>query len=265
MWNWLRNRRRRKLAEEAFPDSWLTIVLRNCRHFELLTPDDQRHLLRDIQWFVAEKTVAGAADFELTLEMQITIAAHASLMGIGFEEPPFDPRTAVIVRPTTFLERVRQDRPTIIEGGDQIVAQGSARQGGLVVLSWPDVVEHCFTHPGERNVVLHEFAHVLDMGNSSIDGIPAIEDPQLARNWIDITQAEFQKLVRHASMGRYTLLDPYGATSPAEFFAVTTETFFEQPLAMRHMHPELYSVMSTFYRQSPADWPGNRRQMEEAL
>ncbi len=103
------------------------------------------------------------------------------------------------------------------------------------------------------NVVLHEFAHYLDGLDGSFDGTPPLDRP-LEKTWYRVTEAEYLRLVGSARRGEATLLNHYGATSRAEFFAIATECFFEQPRAMRERHPELYGVLREFYRQDPAQW-----------
>jgi Mlc titration factor MtfA (ptsG expression regulator) len=129
---------------------------------------------------------------------------------------------------------------------------GEAWYGGPVVLSWEDVRHGCF-QPGDGiNVVLHEFAHQLDMEDGLIDGTPLLESRALYERWRKVMTAEYDKLIRHSEQGRATLLDRYGTKDPGEFFAVATECFFEKPAAFRRRHPRLYGLLRDYFRQDPA-------------
>jgi Mlc titration factor MtfA (ptsG expression regulator) len=252
LFNWWRNRRRRKLEKEPFPAEWLTIIHRNCRHFATLSPVEQARLLRDTRWFLDEKSIEASLGLALTDEMKVTVAVNASLLGLGFEQPPFDRLISVIFQPETYsATRIRHAQPGV-EIHSQEDRIGEAWRNGPVLLSWKDVLQQCRESPDGRNVIFHEFAHLLDMADADVDGVPPLETEEQVRTWRNVTQAEYHRLIRQAQLGRRTLLDWYGTTSEAEFFAVATECFFEQSVEMRLMHPDLYSVLRAFYKQDPA-------------
>jgi Mlc titration factor MtfA (ptsG expression regulator) len=229
----------------------MEIIHRNCRHFGTLTQSERLRLLRDVRWFLDEKSIEVALGLVLTDEMRVTIAVHASLLGLGFAAPPFDRLMSVILQPEVYVGTKIQ-HASGLELHSREERLGEAWRNGPVLLSWSDVVRQCRDAPDGRNVILHEFAHLLDMANSDADGIPAMESAEQARTWLDVTRVEYRRLVHHAALGRRTLLDWYGATNEAEFFAVATETFFEQPVEMQKVHPRLYDVMRAFYKQDPA-------------
>lgn len=252
LFQWMKNRRRRKLAGEPFPSEWLKIVQTNCRHFATLDPVERARLLRDIRWFVAEKSIEVSIGLALTDEMRVTVAAHASLLGLGFSEPPFDRLQSVILQPEVYVgTRVVRDKSGL-ELHSQDARIGETSRNGPVLLSWKDVVRQCRDSPDGRNVILHEFAHLLDMVDGDVDGIPPMESEEEFRTWKDVTRNEYRRLVNQSQLGRRTLLDQYGATSEVEFFAVASETFFEQPFEMKVLHPRLYDVLKGFYKQDPA-------------
>lgn len=252
LFQWMKNRRRRKLAGEPFPSEWLKIVQSNCRHFATLDPVERARLLRDIRWFVAEKSIEVSIGLALTDEMRVTVAAHASLLGLGFSEPPFDRLQSVILQPEVYVgTRVVRDKSGL-ELHSQDARIGETSRNGPVLLSWKDVVRQCRDSPDGRNVILHEFAHLLDMVDGDVDGIPPMESEEEFRTWKDVTRNEYRRLVNQSQLGRRTLLDQYGATSEIEFFAVASETFFEQPFEMKVLHPRLYDVLKGFYKQDPA-------------
>lgn len=250
--HWLRDRRRRKLAGEPFPAEWLDFVRRNCRHFESLSEPEQARLLRDTRWFIDEKSIEAAIGLTLTDEMRVTVAAHASLLGLGFAAPPFDRLVSVVLQPESYFRTKVHREASGLELHAEEERLGEAWRNGPVLLSWRDIVEQCREFPTGRNVILHEFAHLLDMSDADADGIPPLDTEEQYRTWLDVTGIEYRRLVRHAEQGRRTLLDWYGATNEAEFFAVATECFFEQPIEMRDLHPRLYDVLKAFYKQDTA-------------
>ena len=113
--------------------------------------------------------------------------------------------------------------------------------------------------PGS-NLVFHEFAHQLDIMNGRMcDGMPVLETTAEVDRWISVLGPEFDRLVESCGRGHHGFLDCYGATNPAEFFAVLTETFFERPHSLKNHHPEVYNVVQSFYRLDPAAWANNVR------
>jgi Mlc titration factor MtfA (ptsG expression regulator) len=134
----------------------------------------------------------------------------------------------------------------------ETVRLGEAWKDGVVVLAW-DEVRRGATDPHDgHNVVLHEFAHQLDQQDGSADGAPILDHTSQYETWARVLSEEFEQLRRDAELGRASVLDEYGATNPAEFFAVATECFFEKPIPLRRKHPELYEALKTYYRQDPA-------------
>ncbi len=121
-----------------------------------------------------------------------------------------------------------------------------------MVLSWSDVKAGARDLRDGHNVVFHEFAHQLDLEDGGVDGVPELEGWSAYRTWARVFSAEYLELRADAGKGRRSVLDDYGATDPAEFFAVATEAFFEKPRSLRTKHPELYAELAAFYRQDPA-------------
>ncbi len=142
-------------------------------------------------------------------------------------------------------------------GGGGLIAGEQGRLGeawgqGVVVLSWDDVRRGAADMRDGQNVVLHEFAHQLDQEDGAADGAPILPGRSRYVAWARVLGAEYEQLRRDASRGRPSVLDDYGATNPAEFFAVATECFFEKPGLLRRRHPELYEELRAYYRQDPA-------------
>ncbi|MDZ4685688.1 MAG: zinc-dependent peptidase [Planctomycetaceae bacterium] len=256
IWTWWRNRQRRRLLAEPFPAEWTTWLSRNCRHYAGLSPDGQQRLRNDVRVFVAEKHWEGCNGLTVTDEMRVTIAAHAVLLGLGFPELPFGRLLSVLIYPDTFVAPPTRQRDGIVDESHE-PRLGEAWYQGPVVLSWREVREQCIEHPDGRNVVVHEFAHLLDMTNRAIDGIPALDGIADADGWVNRMGEEFSRLVRQSRLGRRSVIDDYGATSEAEFFAVASESFFERPAELRLDKPVVYECLREFYRQDPASRMSN--------
>lgn len=215
----------------------------------------RRHRLRQCtQVLVGEKYWEGCSGLQVTDEIRVTIAAQAALLLLGWNDRYFDHLKSILVYPHTYLVPDSTHLPggVVLESTDMRL--GEAWYGGPVILSWSNV--NRAGHPGQegRNVVLHEFAHVLDQSDEFYDGTPELESAEQYDTWRDVMTAEFQTLRRAARRGRPTLLDKYGAENEAEFFAVATECFFEQPAALSRRHERLYNLLCGFYRQDPATW-----------
>lgn len=249
---WLKNRRRRKLLATPIPADWQQI-LEAIGHYHFLDAASQGKLRDAARIFLAEKTFEGCGGLEVTDAMRLTIAALASILILELDGFYFDNVFTILVYPTGFV--VPEQKPmgadvALVDESDHL---GEAHYRGPILLSW-DEVEYAARHPGEgTNLVFHEFAHQLDMLNGAADGVPPLPRDQWPR-WQKIMGREYKHLCQAAERGRDTLIDPYGATNPAEFFAVVTETFFDQPRELRAGHPELYEVLRDYYRQDPAEW-----------
>lgn len=265
-WSWWKARRRRKLLAQPFPAAWEDWLRTNCRQYRDLSADEQLRLRQDVRLLIAEKNWEGCNGLTVTPEMQVTIAAHAALMALGFPALPFERLVTILIYPDAFIGRRKQrisgDLPAIF--GEQAFQTAEAHLGeawyqDVVILVWREIQEQCQQPAAGRNVVIHEFAHLLDMEDQAADGLPNLDNEEQYETWLDVTSAEFERLRRQIRLGRRTLLDSYATTNPAEFFAVASETFFEQPLAFRAELPNLYAVLRAFYRQDPA-----ARQVPEA-
>jgi Mlc titration factor MtfA (ptsG expression regulator) len=252
--SWVRNKRRDQLRATPLPDEWRSILRRNVPYYACLPPDKRAELDGLIQVFLAEKSFEGAGGLEMTDEIRVTIAAQACVLLLG-REPRFYPGLdAVIVYPHAYVSRMARRGPDgTVSDGPQVRLGESWKQGALV-LSWDDVMSGAGDIHDGHNVVFHEFAHQLDSEYGPADGAPLLEKRSMYVAWARVLGAEYEDLVKRVRRHAPTFLDAYGATSPAEFFAVATEFFFERPRAMRVGHPELYEQLKRFYRQDPATW-----------
>jgi Mlc titration factor MtfA (ptsG expression regulator) len=253
VFGFLKRRRRRDLRAQPIPPAWRSILTRNLPIFRRLPPADQAELLGHIRVFLAEKRFEGCGGLELNDEIRLTIAAQACLLLLHRETDYYPQLSTILVYPSTYLAHGEWhlEGPIWEEGGEYRLGH-TARLLGVIVLAW-DAAKRGALHPADgQNVVLHEFAHQLDFEDYSTDGAPALATRAQYLAWARVMSSEFEALRAADEAGTPTVLDTYGATNPAEFFAVATEAFFERPSQLRARHPELYAELGRFFRQDPA-------------
>jgi Mlc titration factor MtfA (ptsG expression regulator) len=251
----LKQRRRRQLQVRPFPNAWMGTLNRNVPFFRRLSRDDQAELVGHIQVFLAEKRFEGCDGLELTDEMGVTIAAQACLLLLHRKTDYFPRLVTILVYPSAYMvdERRHVEGPIWEEGKSARLGESGQRLG-TIVLAW-DAVRSGAADPSDgKNVVLHEFAHQLDYENDATDGAPALATREQQTSWRIVMQREFSSLRAADETGVPMLLDMYGATNPAEFFAVATEAFFERPFALRGRHPELYAELANYFQQDPVEY-----------
>lgn len=259
IFSWLDERRRKRLLETPFPDEWRRLLSRNMVHFGYLEAGEQQHLCQLVQLFVAEKEWEGCNGLVLTDEMKVTIAGQACLLVLGLVDSIRGPELyanveTILVYPSTFVPRRQEESIFAIPGIEHPMLPliGEAHRRGPVILTW-DAVRRSGRHPEVgHNVVYHEFAHKLDMLDGAVDGVPPLGDKAEYERWNRVCKAEYERLRELSDAGREGVLDPYGSTDEAEFFAVVTEAFFDAPIELAEEHPALYEVLSAFYRQDTA-------------
>lgn len=257
IFGWFKNRRRRRLLATPPPSDWPAIFERELELWARLDAPTQARLLDITRVLVAEKSFEGAGGFEVGERERAVIAAQAALLLVGLARHDYYPNIeSVVVYPSAYLIPGLEAGPggVVIEGTRTVL--GTAHRAGAVVLSWQSARDGGREADDGRNLVFHEFAHALDMLDGVIDGTPPLPDAKTARTWFEVMTRYYERLVAAAADGRQrTLLDTYGATNVAEFFAVATEAFFERPRQMKRKLPDLYAVMQAFYQQDPAGWP----------
>lgn len=250
MFGWFRNRRRRKLLAEPWPESWSLHLNRNIRLTWKLSPEEMKLLQDRVKIFHAEKHWTGCQGLKLTEEITVTIAGQACLMLLGVNDYYFDNVKSVLVYPQAFERKTTEG---MIANVPQRRA-GEAWQGGPIVLSWKDALRGGRNEDDGQNVVIHEFAHALDGIDGEMGGSVVFDSPELETRWQAVLEKEFHVLCEAKEKRQRTLLDHYGASNRAEFFAVATETFFEQPIRISQEHPELFELLSKYYHLDPRPW-----------
>lgn len=251
----LKKRRRERIRAQPFPPEWLAIIERNVPMYARLSETDRRELLRRVLVFVAEKNFEGAGGLEMTDEVRVTIAAQACVLLLRLDDDDYYPRLrSIIVYPAAY-RAPREMREGEIVREDDAVHLGESWSHGAVVLSWNSARRGAADPRDGKNVILHEFAHQLDQEDGAADGTPELDRLALYAPWARVLSEHYLALRKAARTGRKTLLDPYGATDEAEFFAVASECFFERPVQLRARHPGLYEELSAYYGQDPAGEP----------
>jgi hypothetical protein len=247
---WLKQRHRAQILAQPFPAEWRSILARNVPAMARLDAAEGKALEEHVQIFVAEKHFEGCGGLVLTDEMRVTIAGQACvlLLHLDGETDVFPTVESVLVYPSAYLA------PSVPRPGgivvDAVPREGESWQQGTVVVAWDEVRRAA--HDPRHSLVLHEFAHALDQEDGTADGAPRLPARAMYGPWAHVLGAEYDALTLAIQAGHRTSIDPYGATNPAEFFAVVTEAFFGRPDELRREHPALYEQLRSFYRQDPA-------------
>jgi hypothetical protein len=238
---------------DPIPPSWSEIIARRVPLANRLNAAERDKLLRLTQLFLREKRIEGCDGLEVTEEMKVTIAAQACILLVNLDVGCYPGLRTVLVYPGTY--RARHPSWFKYDLGSTEARLGESWRHGVVILSWESVAAGAANNVDGTNVTLHEFAHQLDQQDGAADGIPLLETRSAVRHWAAVIGRHYDDLVADTERGRDTVLDYYGASNKAEFFAVATETFFERPVQLAQQHPELYSELREFYGQDPARLP----------
>lgn len=196
----------------------------------------------------------GVKGLEITEEMMVLVAAQACLLTINMEGNPYVRLKSIILFPEVFTHKETSSKDGLIVSERKSRVSGLSYDRGTVSLAWDEALHGASNRHDGYNVVIHEFAHQLDQDDGYANGAPILRRPQDYKAWSEVMQREFEKLTRDSSHGKATVLDDYGATNPAEFFAVATETFLEKGRKMHKHHPELYELMQQYYQLDPRSW-----------
>ena len=247
----VRWRNERTLARRAIPDALWQLTL---ARFPFLARNDAAEAqgLRELATlFLADKEFSGAHGLEVTDEMAVAIAAQACLpvlkLGLHWYA---DFKGIVVHADAVVAQREHIDEAGVVHQYEETLS-GEAMQGGPLMLSWQDVVESGHSSVWGYNVVIHEFAHVLDMRDGVADGVPALADRAARERWLAVLEAEYERFCTNLDAGLDTLLDPYGGEAIDEFFAVAAEAFFVAPDALKDEHPKVYELLAGFFDQDP--------------
>lgn len=245
--NW---RRRHVLRNAALPDGAWRAAVAGLPVLRGLAENERERLRELATLFLNEKQVIAARGFSLGDDMRIKIAAQACLPILNLGLDYYAGWVSVIVYPGEFVPEHEYMDDAGVMHVVRDATLGESWEGGSVVLSGEDAVR-CGEHDGV-NVVIHEFAHKLDMLNGAVNGFPPLHRDMNPEQWAQAFTAAYADLCDKSERGIQTALDPYGTESPAEFFAVSSEAFFETPHTLRQEYPDVYRQLAAFYRQDPA-------------
>ena len=242
----------RTLRRRPIPDSLWALTVARYPFIARLGPDQLDKLRQQATLFLASKEFSGAGGLEITDDIAVAIAAQACIPILELGVDAYDSFVGIVVHPgEVMVERELMDEDGIVHVEEQTLS-GEVMQGGPMMLAWADVDDAAESADWAYNVVIHEFAHVLDMRNGEPDGVPPLPTRALRDRWVTLINDEYDEFCERVEDGFDTVLDPYGATAIDEFFAVGVEAFFVASRAMKTEHPDLYALFAEYFRQDPA-------------
>lgn len=251
---WIPRLRLKKAIDAPFPEEWVAVLEENIQVYRQLPMPLRLQLRKLIKQFLHQKHFTGAGGLEMTDEIRVTIAAEACMLILNRNSRVYPGLRYIIVYPTTFIvERGNANPAGVVDLGRRTLL-GESWQAGKVILAWDSVKHGASNFLDGQNVVLHEFAHQLDSETGDANGAPLLGGAASYNIWAKVLSGEFEKLQADNRRGKKSHMDHYGATNPAEFFAVATETFFEKPRQMARDHVELFETLRSYYRIDPRDW-----------
>jgi Mlc titration factor MtfA (ptsG expression regulator) len=236
---------------KGLPDEWEQIVDRHISSWPTFDRDERDTIEAHSDWLLRHKRWESARDFTLTDEMAVTIAVQASMLILGLSVDEYREVSAIVVHPSQMRSHGTYAGPvrgTVVDGDFPIHGEAHGNRGP-VLIAW-DQAQAAGRYPGRgHNVVFHEFAHKIDMLDHFVDGTPPLAGRSNYDRWIAVCTEAYEALRTGEDRPP---LQPYGATNPAEFFAVATEAFLDVPIALAANEADLYDVLRDFYRQDPA-------------
>lgn len=249
---WRRWRDRRTLANRPIPDAMWQATLARYPFLAALPTDEARRLREMATLFLARKEFTGAGGLEVTDDMAVNIAAQACLPVLELGLHWYDSFVTIVLHPDEVVAaREVTDASGVVHEYEETLV-GEAMGDGPMMLSWRGVTDAAQTDGPVYNVVIHEFAHVMELRSGEASGTPPLPDAASREHWRRVIEASHLRLTRRLDAGIETVLDPYGAESVSEFFAVACEGFFVAGAALRDDDPYLYELLKNFFRQDPA-------------
>jgi Mlc titration factor MtfA (ptsG expression regulator) len=256
LWYLTRLRRqqlRQRLLAAPLSQTWIEILQRNLGLYPKL-PDEFKNKLHGlINVFLHDKQFTGFNGLEITDEIKVTIAAQACMLILNRKQKPYPTLKNIYVYPDAFRSE-QTSTDGMVQTTRKVTRIGESWTLGHVVLSWKHSKHGGKDEDDGHNVVYHEFAHQLDHEDGAIDGTPVLNSRGNYSDWRQIFSEEFTQHRNKQFANKSTIIDPYGAESEGEFFAVVTELFFEKPNKFLQRHPELYAELQKYYGLNPAKW-----------
>ncbi|WP_114324874.1 zinc-dependent peptidase [Candidatus Colwellia aromaticivorans] len=249
-----REYQRNKIKNQPFKKEWRKIIQQRMPYFRQMPAELQLQLKQHIQVFLAEKNFIGCNGIQITDEIKITVAAQACLLLLNRKTDFYPKLRTILVYPRAFIKEQQSMHEDGVQHTKKMVLAGESWGFGKVVLSWQDTLDGAKIPNDGRNVVIHEFAHQLDQENGKSNGAPILDKGQNYKCWSEVFALHFEQLKIQAKTGKPSLFDYYGATEPAEFFAVASEVFFEQAQQFHYEYPMLYQQLKQYYQVDPIHW-----------
>ncbi|MEP6505961.1 MAG: M90 family metallopeptidase [Betaproteobacteria bacterium] len=245
-------REQRALARRAIPDDLWQLTLTRLPFLARLDEADRAELRRLCSLFLDRKQFHAAGGLVLTDDMALVVAAQACLPVLRLGLALYGGFVGIVMHPEEVVAQrsVMDDDGVVHEYEENLT--GEAMSGGPVMLAWSDVRDAAEGADWAYNVVIHEFAHVIDMAAGDADGVPPLPDPDAREQWIAAIDAAYENFCQRVDDGVDTVVDPYGAEGVEEFFAVSVEAFFVAALPFRRESPEMYALLSGYFKQDPA-------------
>lgn len=260
-WPWLsqyrRERRRSELRQQPFPPSWPALLAEQVPLYARLPSALREQLHGHIQVLLDEKDFHGASDFVVTDAMRLIIAAQASLLLLNRPVEYFPMLRSIVLHPGVFVVNRETWDASGVHHSERQVLSGESWERGQLVLSWDDSLAGGMNSEDGYNVVLHEFAHQLDLESGAVNGMPGLHSAARRQAWTITFSAAYADHRARVDAHTNTWLDPYAASSPAEFFAVITEAFYELPQAVQAQYPQVFTQLCNYYRVDPRNWQTN--------
>ena len=245
-------RERQVLRAAALPDALWREALEAQPFLAIYTQAELARLRDKAVLFLHAKGIVGAGGHEVTPLERTIIALQACVLILNLDFALYDDFENVIVYPGEFVPGWEwEDEYGVVHKNDNPLA-GEAMPRGPVVLSWPDVEASADWEATGMNLVIHEFAHKLDMRNGEANGCPPLPRDMPPAQWEDALRVAYDDFHARVQRGEDTAIDPYAAETPAEFFAVLSEVFFADPMLLVQEYPSVYQQFTRFYRQDPA-------------
>ncbi|OZG74749.1 hypothetical protein BTA51_03670 [Hahella sp. CCB-MM4] len=254
IWKWLEHQRiRYTLSHHPIPHETWHGLMHKADVFRGLTAVERAHLRELSTLFLQRKSFSGVQGLTVSMDMAVAVAAQACLLILKLGLDYYDGWVEIVIYPEAFKV------PREVAGNDGLVTHqehilsGESWSRGPVILSWDTAVEDISGHCSGHNVVIHEFAHKLDMLNGSANGMPPLHSDMVRQQWTTAFSEAFEQLQQQLTHHQHPHINAYAATSPAEFFAVCSEYFFTSPRILHRQFPAVYDQLRMFYRQDPGE------------
>jgi len=244
---WQNRREAAQLERHAIPEALWQLTLARYPFLDQRSDEDLVELRRLCSLFLAQKEFHGAAGFVVTDEVALSIAAQACLPVLKLGLAWYDGFVGIVVHANEVVaQREFMDEDGVVHQYEELLA-GEAMEGGPLMLAWSEADAALESGDSVYNVVIHEFAHVIDMRDGWADGVPPLASTAAREAWLDVIEAEWAEFCERVDTGEATLIDPYGAESVEEFFAVAVEAFFVAPIEMKNEQPRLHALLAGFF------------------